>query len=108
LSATSLNFGTTTVAKQLSVTVTNVGTTGLTFSSPTISGTGAAEFAVVPYNGTVSTCLQSGLNLGQNQSCKITVQFNPPPGSGTTYSSTMSVIDSDPASPQSVKLSGTN
>ena len=66
---------------------------------PTISGTGAATFAVVPYSSTTSTCLQPGLNLGQNQSCSMTVQFNPPFGSDTAYSATMSVVDSDPASP---------
>ncbi len=110
LSSTSLSFGTVVNpnTKQLSVTVKNVGPTGLTFSSPSISGTGASAYSVVPYNGTASTCLQSGLVLNQNASCTITVQFTPPPGSGTSFAGTLSIVDSDPASPQSVKLSGLN
>lgn len=110
LSSTALNFGTVVNpnTKQLSVTVKNVGATGITFSNPAISGTGASAYSVVPYNGTASTCLQSGLTLNQNVSCTITVQFTPPVGSGTTFAGTLSVVDSDPASPQSVKLSGIN
>lgn len=110
LSSTALSFGTVVNpnTKQLSVTVKNVGTTGVTFSNPSISGTGASAYSVVPYNGTASTCLQSGLVLSQNAQCTITVQFAPPPGSGTSFAGTLSVVDSDPASPQSVKLSGIN
>jgi hypothetical protein len=109
-SSTALNFGTVVNpnTKQLSVTVKNVGATGLTFSNPSISGTGAGAYSVMPFNATASTCLQSGLVLSQNAQCTITVQFTPPPGSGTSFAGTLSIVDNDPASPQSVKLSGIN
>lgn len=110
LSSTSMNFGTVAYpnTKQLSVTVTNVGTTGLTFGNPSISGTGASAYSVVPYNGTASTCLQSALTLTQNAHCTITVQFTPPAGSGTSFPGSLNIVDNDPTSPQAVKLSGVN
>jgi hypothetical protein len=110
LSATTLGFGTVAnpSTKQLSVSVTNIGTVGLTFGTPSISGAGASAYSVVPYNGTASTCLQSGLVMAQNGTCKITVQFTPPPGSGVSFPASLSIVDNDAASPQAVKITGIN
>jgi hypothetical protein len=99
-------FGTLTTAgaqKSVSVTVTNKGTTSLTFSgTPTITGTGSAQFAVLPYSGAVSTCL-SGNPVAQNGTCTFTVQFTST-GGGVTYTESMSISDNGGASPQLEKI----
>ena len=108
ISPASLGFGTVTSGtKNLSVTVTNKGTAALTFSAPTISGTGAAQFAVLPYSASpaTSTCLSGTASLSQNQSCTITVQFSST-GNGDSYTATLTINDSDPASPQKVTMTG--
>jgi hypothetical protein len=109
----SLGFGTVVnpATKQLSVTITNEGTSAVTFNTPTITGTGAAEYNVVAYAAgppALSTCLAPGLMLAATKTCTITVQFNPPMGSGTSYSATLNINDSDPASPQTSAISGKN
>jgi hypothetical protein len=92
-----------------SVTVTNEGTTTLTFSpAPTLSGTGAAEYAILPSNGTNSTCLAAGVMLTNLQHCTITVQFNPPVGSGTSFNADLNINDNGGASPQLVVITGKN
>src|SRR6202043_3518818 len=75
LSPATLAFSTVATTKTLSVTVKNVGTTTLTFSSaPTVTGTGAANFAVQPYSATTSTCLNpTPVMLTNGQSCTYTV-----------------------------------
>jgi hypothetical protein len=106
LSPTTMAFGTLTTAgaqKSVSVTVTNKGTTSLTFSgTPTITGTGSAQFAVLPYSGAVSTCL-SGNPVAQNGTCTFTVQFTST-GGGVTYTESMSISDNGGASPQLEKI----
>jgi hypothetical protein len=107
----SLGFGTVANpnTKQLSVTVTNEGSATLSFSSsPTITGTGAAEYNIVPFSGALSTCLNGSPMLTMGQHCTITVQFNPPVGSGTSYNATLSIFDNDPTSPQTVAITGKN
>jgi hypothetical protein len=42
------------------------------------------------------------------QHCTITVQLNPPAGSGTSYNATLSIFDNDPTSPQTVAITGKN
>jgi hypothetical protein len=92
-----------------SVTITNEGTTTMTFSpAPTLTGTGAAEYAILPSNGTNSTCLAAGLMLGHAGTCTITVQFNPPVGSGTAYNADLNINDNGGGSPQLVVITGKN
>jgi hypothetical protein len=102
-----LAFGTVSGAagtvKNEALTVTSKGTTPLTFSgTPTITGTGSAQFAVLAYNGTLSTCL-SGNPVAQNGTCTFTVQFTST-DTGTSYSETMSISDNGGGSPQAVKI----
>jgi sugar lactone lactonase YvrE len=107
-----LAFGTVTggTSKILSVTVTNEGSTAVTFSTPTITGTAAAQYSVVAYTTgppAYSTCLNPGLMLAQNATCTVSVQFNSPAGSGGAANpADLNIFDSDPASPQVVVASG--
>jgi hypothetical protein len=107
-----LGFGTVMggTTKDLSVTVTNEGTTTLSFSpAPTITGTGAAQYAILPYNATgpVSTCLNGTVMLTNGQHCTFTVQFTSPAGSaGAPNNATLSIFDNDPTSPQTVAATG--
>ena len=107
LSPASLAFGTVTTSKTLSVTVKNVSTTMLSFSSaPTITGTGAANFAVLPYSSSpaTSTCLD-GAALAQNQTCTYTVRFTA--GVGTTsITANLNIFDNGGGSPQLEKMTG--
>jgi sugar lactone lactonase YvrE len=104
LSPTALAFGTVASGmKNETLTVTNKGATALTFSgTPSISGTGAGQFKVLPNTGGNSTCL-SGTPVAQNGTCTFTVQFTST-GGGILYSETMSISDNGGASPQTVKI----
>jgi hypothetical protein len=110
----SLAFGTilNPAVKVLSVTVTNEGTTPLSFSpAPTITGTGAAEYAVLPYNATgpVSTCLNGAVVLTNLQHCTFSVQFTPPsPNTGASFPATLNINDNGGNSPQTVAITGKN
>jgi hypothetical protein len=76
----------------------------VTFSgTPTITGTGSAQFAVLPYNGTLSTCLNGSVTLTQNQTCTFTVQFTHAADSNsfTTY---LNIADNGGGSPQPEKM----
>lgn len=109
LSPASLAFGTVTTSKTLSVTVKNVGNTSLTFSSaPTITGTGAANFAVQPSSSSpaTSTCLNGPPTLTQNQTCTYTVTFTG--GVGTTsFTASLNIFDNGGGSPQVEAMTGT-
>ena len=104
LSATALAFGTVASGmKNETLTMTNKGATALTFNGkPSISGTGAGQFNVLPNTGGNSTCL-SGTPVAQNGTCTFTVQFTST-GGGISYSETMSITDNGGASPQAVKI----
>lgn len=104
LSPTALAFGMVASGmKNETLTVTNKGATTLTFNgTPSISGTGAGQFSVLPNTGGNSTCL-SGTPVAQNGSCTFTVQFTST-GGGISYSETMSITDNGGASPQTVKI----
>jgi sugar lactone lactonase YvrE len=106
----SLAFGMVTggATKNLSLTITNEGTTTLTFSTPTITGTGAAQYAVLPYSSpSTSTCFNGSVMLAHLGTCTITVQFTSPAGSaGAANPATLNIFDSDPASPQVETMSG--
>jgi hypothetical protein len=97
LNPVSLDFGTVTVGqtKTLPTTLTNVGVTGLSISSITITG----DFA--DYSQT-NTCDGS---VGAGQSCTISVTFKP--SVAGSYSGDVAVADNGGASPQQVTLSGT-
>ena len=95
VSPTSLNFGSVPVGSptDLSVTVTNTGTTNpLTISSAAIAAT---EFSVSPTSATIPA--------GGNQ--VFTVTFDPP--SDGSYTGTLVFTDDAPGSPHNVPLSGT-
>jgi NHL repeat len=94
-----------------SVTITNEGTVTLTFSpAPTISGTGAAEYTILPYSASPaqSTCLNGSVMLTHLGSCTFSVQFTPPVGSGTSYPADLNINDNGGGSPQVVAISGKN
>jgi hypothetical protein len=99
-----LAFGTVASGmKNETLTVTNKGATALTFNgTPSVSGTGAGQFSVLPNTGGNSTCL-SGTPVAQNGTCTFTVRFTSTSG-GVSYSETMSISDNGGASPQTVKI----
>jgi sugar lactone lactonase YvrE len=96
--------------KILSVTVTNEGTVNATFTTPTITGTGAAEYSIVPYAAgppAYSTCLTGSVSLAHLGTCTISVQFTPPTGSGTSYPATLN-INTSGGGPLAVAITGEN
>jgi len=86
-----LNVGTASTAQVL--TLTNSGSSPLTISSQTISG---PDFLV-----SSKTC---GASLAASSNCQVSVVEQPT--TGGTLSETLSVVDSDPSSPQVVALNG--
>ena len=105
LTPATLAFGTITETETLSMAVQNLGTTPLTFSkAPTVTGTGAANFAVQPYiAGTQSTCLETGVTLTQNQICTYTVTFTNAGGT-TAFTTHLNIFDNGGGSPQLEKM----
>jgi hypothetical protein len=109
LSPAKLAFGTVATNKTLAVTVKNLGATALTFSSPTITGAGAAKFSVLPYQASpaTSTCLNPALtSLAQNATCTYTVEFNNA-GATTSAAANLNIFDNAVGSPQVEPLTGT-
>jgi len=106
-----LAFGTVASGSvALPVTVTNVGTTALTFSkAPTITGTGSTNFVVLPYSavGPQSTCLNGTVTLTQNQSCTYTVQFTFAGGT-TAFTNIDLIIFDNGGGTQTVVMSATD
>jgi hypothetical protein len=111
LSPTTLAFGTVASGtKTMSVTVKNVGTTVLSFTStPTVTGTGSANFVVLPYNATgpVSTCRNGTVTLAQNATCTFSVQFTNAGGT-TAFITDLNIIDNGGGSPQVVVMTATD
>jgi hypothetical protein len=107
LSPTTLAFGTVATTATKSVIVKNVGTTTLTFSSaPTVTGTGAANFAVQPYNASpaTSTCLNpTPVMLTNGQTCTYTVTFTNAGGT-TSFTTYLNIFDNGGGSPQLEKM----
>jgi hypothetical protein len=96
LNPTSLNFGTVQVGyvSALTTTLTNVGSTTLSITSITVTGSG--EFSQT------NTC---GNRVRAGKSCTITVTFKPTFNGAVT--GTVSISDNGGGSPQTVSLSGT-
>jgi hypothetical protein len=99
LSPVSLNFGTaalgTTTAPK-SVTVTNVGTNPVTFTSISIAGTNPGDYQI-----SANTC---GTSLAAAGSCTVSVRFKPT--AVATRKAVLRVADNGGGSPQTAALSG--
>ncbi len=98
LSTTSLNFGSVNVgqsSKPKVVTMSNAGSTALSISSITIGGTNPGDFFQT------NNCSSSLAGGGQ---CAINVTFEPT--ATGARSATISVVDSDPTSPQVIAATG--
>ncbi len=95
----SLSFGDQKVGTKSApknVTITNVGTTTLTISGISLTGTNAGDFSQT------HTC---GGTLGAGASCTISVTFHP--SATGARSAAVSISDNGGGSPQKVSLSGT-
>ena len=86
-----------TTSAPLTVTVTNHGTTAVTATGATITGTNKTDFAIAS-NGCKTIVANGG-------SCTITVSFTPSATGART--GTLSLTDNDKGSPQTDVLSGT-
>ncbi len=96
---TTIAFGTVNInstSPVQKVTLTNSKTTTLTITSVGVAGANASDFAAG------SAC---GTSLGASSSCLISVTFTPTIVGAE--SATLSIVDSDSTSPQTVALSGT-
>src|SRR5438034_574181 len=99
LSPVSLNFGTVAVgatSAAKSVTVTNVGTTTVTFTGFSIAGTNPGDYLV-----SGKTC---GTSLAGGGSCTVSLRFKPT-ATGTRKAN-VRVADNGGGSPQSASLTG--
>jgi VCBS repeat protein/centrosomal CEP192-like protein/pre-peptidase/ASPM-SPD-2-Hydin domain-containing protein len=99
LTPASLTFGSIKVGTKSSakkVTLTNKGTTKLSITSITITGTNSGDFTQT------NTC---GTGIGAGATCSISVAFKPT--ATGARSASVSVKDNGGGSPQSVALSGT-
>ncbi|HEY6947042.1 MAG TPA: choice-of-anchor D domain-containing protein [Candidatus Acidoferrum sp.] len=102
LSPTSLTFAgqlITTASSVQSVTLTNSGTSPLTISSITVTGTNASDFAQT------NTCPASSSTLAVNANCSISVTFTPAATGSRTAS--VSIADNASGSPHTFSLMGT-
>jgi hypothetical protein len=99
LSPSSLSFANQPISVTSStqiVTLTNGGSTALSISSLTITGTNAADFAEV-----ANTC---GSSVAAGANCSIGVAFTPSTSKSETAS--LAIADNATGSPQTVSLSG--
>ena len=91
----SINVGSTAAAQ--TATLKNGGTSSITITSVSISGTNAADFSI-----SSKTC---GTSLAAAASCTMSITFKPAATGART--ATLSIVDSAKNSPQTVSLSGT-
>jgi len=105
LSSGKLTFPTTPRGKtsELSITVTNKGTTPLTLGTPTISGWDGS-FAVVKSTTTCTGATVEPTAEGGVQSCVINVTFSPT--AAGTFTGILKITDNAEHSPQTITLSG--
>jgi hypothetical protein len=100
LSPSSLNFASTTVGSTTAaqvVTVKNSGTSALTLTSETLTGTNSSSFLI-----SANTCTTS---LAAAASCTVSVEFKP--AAAGALSASLSIADNATGSPQTVALTGT-
>lgn len=101
LSATTVNFGSQTVATGSTtpqkLVLTNTGNATLSITSLSISGTNGSDFTLSPSN-------PCGSSVAQGSSCTIQINFDP--ASSGTQSATLTITDNAPNSPQTVSLTG--
>jgi hypothetical protein len=97
-SPTSLNLGNVSLGQSLqgTITITNTGTSSLTFSGIKMTGGNRGDFSQT------NTC---GTSLATNKSCAVTVTFTPL--AVGVRSTSLSVTDNAPGSPQLVSIIGT-
>jgi len=100
LSPTSLNFGTVAVgntSSQQNVTVTNVGTTTVTFTGFVFAGTAAGDYLI-----SANTC---GATIAPGANCSVGVEFKPT--TTGNRNAKLNVKNNGGGSPESVSLTGT-
>ena len=104
---------TNTTAYFTPVTVTNTGTSNLTFSSIGFTGTNAADFAVTqgflpavnPVGGNTLPQCSTSTPVAPSASCIVPVEFAP--GASSARSASLSFSDNASGSPHTVALTGT-
>lgn len=110
LQPASVNFGSVavqTTSAPVPVTVTNPGNGSLTFSSISLTGANAAQFAI--QTGGSNNCVGTNVSIAPNSTCTVNVTFTPGCSSTTAaISATLSFTDNAPASPQAMTLTGTS
>ncbi len=101
--ATTLAFGTVTLTKSktLTITVANLGSATLTLSTPLISGTNAGDFSL-----TAAAVTKCGATLAGGASCHVGVTFRPSVAAAESASVAIGATP-DAASPHNVGLTGT-
>jgi hypothetical protein len=100
VSPNSVNFGTTNVGNTGSthvITISNLSTAALSMSPLHVIGANPGDFIL-----SANTC---GSSLAGSSSCTVSVTYVPL--SGGSLGASLSIVDSDPSSPQSVSFSGT-
>jgi hypothetical protein len=100
LSPTALTFASTTVGSTSAaqtVTVKNTGTSAVTLTSETLTGTNASSYLI-----SAKTCTTS---LAASATCTVSVEFKPT--AAGTLTGNLSIADNATGSPQTVKLTGT-
>ncbi len=104
-SSNTINFGTVTRGQTVSstVTITNVGTTNVSFTGAEISGTQSADFS--DNYGDGAPCNNYSTNpLKPGGTCQVTVSFDP--SIVGTENASYKVFDNTIGSPQSLSLTG--
>jgi hypothetical protein len=85
-----------TISAAKSVTVTNVGTTAVTFTSISLAGTNPSDYQI-----SANTC---GTSLAGRGTCTVSVRFKPT--AAATRKATLSAADNGGGSPQTASLTG--
>jgi len=104
---TSINVGTTpvgTTVRSTPVTVTNTGNLNLNFTSITIGGANASEFARA--TGGVHCAPNAAVPMGGG-TCTLEFSFSPPAGVSGTRSATVTLVSNAQGSPLTLNLTAT-
>jgi hypothetical protein len=99
VSPNSINFGTVSVGKSgaaKTITISNLSTAALSTSPLQVIGADPQDFVL-----SANSC---GSSLAGNSSCSVTVTYTPT--TGGSRSGSLSIVDGDPTSPQSVSFTG--